>query len=198
VAEHYVYDPFPGHDDGEMRADARVYEQKYGNGTGIVSNVGLDGHSIHGYWSSHYKPLAKLKHDDVLLINAHGFPTRLAIAAKFSIGPNGGLLHPPQARALTADQLARHLEKDGLSHGHRTIRLLTCYGSGGAMEQDYRVTSPFSRALAMALGNLKYKHVTVSGYQGQISCSLKGKVYSVSKEPTTGTKVAFDHLGRML
>ena len=68
-----------------------------------------------------------------------------------------------QWRSYTPENLAHHLEKEGLSKAHQDLRLAAC--NGGRADS---VGDSFASVLKLWMVHLGYYNLTVYAYQGEI------------------------------
>jgi hypothetical protein len=113
---------------------------------------------IHGKKS---RPLEKVQPEDRLYVFGHG-----------NLGQGIG----PSNRGLTAKELARRIQKDGLHENHPEIRLFAC---NTAVKMHNQV-APYAERLAKAMWNRGYHGTQIIGYIGFLSFNnVEGKKESV-------------------
>jgi hypothetical protein len=82
--------------------------------------------------------------------------------------------------ALTPYWLSKIIEKEMLPYDHRAIKLVSCFGAGGASPaqadeaitspvKGFTATAPFAKLLAIELGRRGYIHICVGGYRGEVT-----------------------------
>jgi hypothetical protein len=124
--------------------------------------------------------LSNVNAGDKVYILAHGIKTRTSGGALW-IGVKRGAQYVQSGRSLTgytveggawkrypADQLASHLDKEGLRHDFVDLRLFCC--SAGLEANDGDSVAPYAERLKAALTARGYNSIIVTGYTGDLCC----------------------------
>jgi hypothetical protein len=117
------------------------------------------------------KPLKQVGSADILIINAHGSRSNVAIgyqSGETLAGYNERreAIHKDKWNMLSDTRLAQMIKMDGLGTNHRMIKLNSCFGAGGGVERNVNPETSFAAAIAAELGRLGYSKIRVGGFPG--------------------------------
>ena len=180
---HHYYNPFRG---GAVRGDSAMASARHKYAGKAHFNL-IDAQSTRP-WQA--KPLADVGNDEVLVVDGHGGDRMDALGIQE--GPRRGT-------RMTAEQLAKQLEDEGLSKDHGVIRLISCYAGGSTLESQggnfrgalnaNKSDDVFAARLAKALHVRGYRNIVVGGYPGAvhnigggsktITTSVPGNAYTI-------------------
>jgi len=137
------------------------------------------------------RSLAIVKRADTLAIEGHGMNKPMP-----ALGDENLLASFNSSKSrwafITAVQLAQMLKSDGLPTNHILIKLNSCYGGGPYPNDDFGFSASFAKSLALALGELNYNDIIVSGAQGK----LIGQEYTVPEAQDAKVELAAKRANR--
>ncbi|WP_157937604.1 hypothetical protein [Oceaniglobus roseus] len=118
--------------------------------------------------------------DDKLYLLAHGYwnagEGAVVVGARRGDFQTGGSLQGYTLtggadKIYTPDQLARHLDKEGLRKDFVDLRLFCCGTGLDAVSQVHGPLAPYAQRLRLAMAARGHDRVAVTGYLGSVSAS---------------------------
>ncbi len=216
MPKRWLYNPFkPSHYEETLAFEKRHYEKKLPPKQILESNVDLT-------WSSDdpsdmspsmeyletgcfgvRKPLKAVATDDIIIINAHGSKSKIAVG--YQSGQKFGAIQErvladgvrtvreptviDEWRLLSPDKLAALMAMDGLNKGHKIVKLNSCFSAGSGTKDNVAPDNSFAAQLAKELGNLRFNRILVGGYPGAHGRRRFGNDKTGRLSDATGTEI---------